>query len=150
MIVDGYNVIHAWGMDTSNLEDACTGLLNILDDYSGFSGEDVTVVTVTGPGDPCVKCAVGRVTVVYTAHGVTADTYIQRVAKQSGALLRVVTADWLEQLSVFGSGAVRITPDELKTMVGKAREKHLALLHRSTLTGTELKKRLSLDAFTEP
>ena len=150
MIVDGYNVIHAWGMDTSNLEDARTELLNILDDYSGGSGEDVTVVfDGYRTREPMRELRHGLVTVVYTARGVTADTHIQRIAKQSGAMLRVVTADWLEQLSVFGSGAVRITPDELKILVSKAREKHLSLLHRSTLTGGELKKRLSLDAISD-
>ena len=91
----------------------------------------------------------GLLTVVYTGHGITADTHIQRVARQRGAMLKVVTADYLEQLSVFGSGAVRVTPEELKLLVRQAREKHISLLHRSTLTGNELKKRLSIDAITE-
>ena len=44
MLVDGYNVIYAWKLDTTNLEDARHKLLHILDDYAGFSGEDITVV----------------------------------------------------------------------------------------------------------
>jgi len=91
----------------------------------------------------------GLLTVIYTAQGVTADTHIQRLARQHGGMLKVVTADYLEQLSIFASGAVRVTPDELKAMIRQAREKHLSLLHRSSLTGDELKKRLSLDAITE-
>lgn len=150
MIVDGYNVIYAWGLSTDNLEDARTELLNILDDYAGFTGEKITVVfDGYRTREAMREMSHGLLTVVYTAHGVTADTHIQRIARQSASMLKVVTADYLEQLSVFGSGAVRITPDELRLMIRQAREKHIALLHRSTLAGDELKKRLSLDAITE-
>ncbi len=150
MIVDGYNVIHAWGLDTNSLEDARTALLNLLDDYAGFSGEPVTVVfDGYRTREPMREMQHGLLTVIYTAQGVTADTHIQRLARQHGGMLKVVTADYLEQLSIFASGAVRVTPDELKAMIRQAREKHLSLLHRSSLTGDELKKRLSLDAITE-
>ncbi len=150
MIVDGYNVIHAWNIDTANLEGARTGLLNTLDDYAGFTGEDITVVFDGYRTREAMREEHhGLLTVVYTGHGVTADTHIQRVARQRGAMLKVVTADFLEQLSVFGSGAVRVTPDELKILVRQARERHISLLHRSTLTGDELKKRLSIDSITE-
>lgn len=150
MIIDGYNVIHAWGIDTANLEDARTALLNTLDDYAGFTGEDITVVfDGYRKREAMREEPFGLITVVYTAYGVTADTHIQRIAKQSGPMLKVVTADFLEQLSVFGSGAVRVTPEELKILVKQAREKHISLLHRSTLTGDELKKRLLIDAITE-
>ena len=150
MIVDGYNVIHAWNIDTSNMENARVELLNTLDDYAGFTGEDITVVfDGYRTREAMREERFGLITVVYTGHGVTADTHIQRVARQRGAMLKVVTADFLEQLSVFGSGAVRVTPEELKILVRQAREKHISLLHRSTLTGDELKKRLSIDAITE-
>lgn len=150
MIVDGYNVIHAWNIDTSNMENARVELLNTLDDYAGFTGEDITVVFDGYRTRETIREERhGLLTVVYTGHGVTADTHIQRIARQRGAMLKVVTADYLEQLSVFGSGAVRVTPEELKLLVRQAREKHISLLHRSTLTGDELKKRLSIDAITE-
>ena len=150
MIVDGYNVIHAWNIDTSNLENARIELLNTLDDYAGFTGEDITVVfDGYRTRESMREERVGLLTVVYTGHGITADTHIQRVARQRGSMLKVVTADYMEQLSVFGSGAVRVTPEELKLLVRQAREKHISLLHRSTLTGNELKKRLSIDSITE-
>lgn len=150
MIVDGYNVIYAWNIDTANLEDARAELLNTLDDYAGFTGEDITVVFDGYRTREALREEQhGLLTVVYTAHGVTADTHIQRIARQSGPMLKVVTADYLEQLSVFGSGAVRVTPDELKILVRQARQKHISRLHRSTLTGDELKKHLSIDAITE-
>lgn len=150
MIVDGYNVIYAWGLDTSNLEDARTSLLDILDDFAGFTGESITVV-FDGYRTKSVmsETRYGLIDVVFTAHGVTADTHIQRIAKTSSQPVTVVTADYLEQLSVFGSGSMRLTPAELQILIRQAREKHIALIHRSTLTGKELKRKLYLDAMSD-
>lgn len=150
MLVDGYNVIHAWGMDPRNLNDARAKLLHILDDYAGFSGENITVVFDSYKTKEVLsetKC--GLLTVIYTAYGVTADTHIQRTVNTSEKRLKVVTADYLEQLSVFGSGGVRITPNELKLLINLAREKHVGLLHKSSLSRSEMRKRLRLDAITE-
>lgn len=150
MIIDGYNVIHAWGLDTSNLEDARAKLLHILDDFAGFSGEDITVVfDGYNTKQPASVTKHGLLTVVFTAYGVTADTHIQRAAKGK-PMLKVVTSDYLEQLSVFEAGAVRITPQELKQLIQAEREKYLKLIHRSSLSPGELKKRLALDAITLP
>ena len=150
MLVDGYNVIHAWGLDTRNLEDARAALLHSLDDYAGYSGEDITVV-FDGYKKKARQSETkhGLLTVVFTAYGVTADTHIQRTVKSSKKRLTVVTADYLEQLSVFGGGAIRMTPEELKLLIKLAREKHIALLHRTSLTDGEIKKRLELDAIAD-
>ncbi len=150
MIVDGYNVIYAWGLDTSNLEDARISLLDILDDFAGFTGESITVVFDGYRTKSAMsETRYGLIDVVFTAHGVTADTHIQRIAKTSSQPVTVVTADYLEQLSVFGSGSMRLTPAELQILIRQAREKHIALIHRSTLTGKELKRKLYLDGMSE-
>lgn len=151
MIVDGYNVIHAWGLDTHSLEDARLCLLDALDDFAGYSGEPIIVVfdgyrTRT----PASELSHGLLSVVFTAYGVTADMHIQRLVRAGGeAAQKVVTADFLEQLSVFGAGALRITPDELKALIGAEREKHVHRLHRSSLEGRALGKRLHIDALGE-
>jgi len=94
MLVDGYNVIYAWRMDTRSLEDAREKLIHILDDFAGFSGEDITVVfDGYNTKDPASEVKRGLLTVVYTAHGVTADTHIQRMVKAGKKPLKVVTAD---------------------------------------------------------
>jgi len=151
VIVDGYNVIHAWRLDTSPLEDAREALLHVLDDFAGYSGENITVVfdgyqTKTEASE----YAHGLITVVFTAYGVTADTHIQRMVKAASAIsrrrLKVVTADYLEQLSVFEAGAMRMTPAELKLYIDAAREKHVDLIHRDSLEGKALKTRLKRDA----
>ncbi len=149
MIVDGYNVIYAWRLDTSNLEDARKALLDALDDYAGFTGESITVVfDGYRTKSAASETRYGLIDVIFTAHGVTADTHIQRIAKTSKEPVTVVTADYLEQLSVFGSGSMRLTPAELQILIRQAREKHIALIHRSTLSGKELKKKLYLDAIS--
>ena len=148
MLIDGYNVIHAWGLDTSSLENAREKLLHTLDNYAGYTGEDITVVfDGYNKKGPATEIQYGMLIVIYTAYGVTADIHIQRLVKIGGKSFKVVTADYLEQLSVFGSGAIRITPEELKQLIRSAREKYIALLDRSSLKGADLKKRLALDAF---
>lgn len=150
MIVDGYNVIHAWRLDTKNLGHARADLLHILDDYAGYSGEDITVVfDGYQVNSPMSETKHGLITVIFTAYGVTADTHIQRMVKQSRKRVKVVTADYLEQLSVFEAGAARMTPSELKLYIDAAREKHVDLIHRTSLSGRALKKRLNLDAISK-
>ena len=150
MIVDGYNVIHAWRMDTSNMEDARSALLHTLDDYAGYSGEQITVVfDGYQTKAEMSEFKLGLLTVVYTAYGVTADTHIQRMVKTSRKRVKVVTADYLEQLSVFEAGATRMTPDELTLYISAARDKHVDLLHRDSLNKDELQKRLKLDAISK-
>ncbi len=150
MLVDGYNVIHAWGMDTDNLEDARERLIDLLDDFAGFSGENITVVfDGYNTKEPETEDKRGLINVVFTAHGVTADTYIQRYVKETNNFVKVVTADYLEQLSVFASGAVRMTPNELKQLITKAREKHIALIDKDSLSESEIRKRLILDAIPD-
>ena len=150
MLVDGYNVIYAWKLDTTNLEDARHKLLHILDDYAGFSGEDITVVfDAYNKKNAGSEEKYGLLTVVYTDHNVTADTYIQRTVKQNSKKIKVVTADYLEQMSVFEAGAARITPYELKLYIDDARKKNIDHLHRSTLSGNDLRRKLKLDSIPD-
>ncbi len=150
MIVDGYNVIHAWGIDVANLGNARHALLHILDDYAGFSGEDIMVVfDAYNKKTAGVEEQQGLIKVVYTEYGVTADTYIQRAVKQCTRQLKVVTADYAQQLSVFEAGAIRVTPGELKLYIDAARNKHAGHLHRSSLSGNDLKARLMLDSIPD-
>lgn len=150
MLVDGYNVIHAWNIDTSNLGNARHQLIHILDDYAGYSGENITVVfDAYNKKQAGTEEKHGLVTVVYTDHNMTADTYIQRTVKQTSKRLKVVTADYLEQMSVFEAGAARITPSELKLYIDSARKRHLDHLHRSTLTGSDLRAKLKLDSIPD-
>ena len=57
----------------------------------------------------------GDLTLVFTRHGETADSYIERAAAQTPRYreLRVATSDGLEQSQVLSSGAIRMTSREL-------------------------------------
>ena len=147
MLVDGYNVIHAWHLDTHDLNAARDLLIHTLDDYAGYSGEDITIVfDGYNTRAPMSEELHGRITVVYTAYGVTADTHIQRAVSSVSRQMRVVTADYMEQLSVAAAGAIRITPSELRLMIADARRRHIAHIDRSSLTGRDLKAKLMRDA----
>ena len=150
MLVDGYNVIHAWRMDTDDLDASRDRLIHILDNYAGFSDEQITVVfdgyNIKGPINEEKH---GRITVIFTAYGVTADTYIQRAVRTNAKNCKVVTADYLVQMSVSAAGAIRITPGELKLIIKAARSRHIALIDRTSLSGSDLKNRLIIDAFTD-
>lgn len=54
-------------------------------------------------------------TLIFTRHGETADSYIERTAAQTPRYreLRVATSDGLEQSQVLSSGAIRMTSREL-------------------------------------
>ena len=57
----------------------------------------------------------GDLTLIFTRHGETADSYIERAAAQTPRYreLRVATSDGLEQSQVLSSGAIRMTSREL-------------------------------------
>ena len=54
--------------------------------------------------------------IVYTKEAETADSYIEKTSKELSKdyRVKVATSDNLEQVIIFGHGAVRITADELK------------------------------------
>ena len=53
--------------------------------------------------------------IVYTKEAETADSYIEKTAHElkKNYSVSVATSDGMEQIIIFGSGAVRVTPDEL-------------------------------------
>jgi len=131
LIVDGYNVIHAWPelekLKAAGLDHARGRLVSILANYAHLAGCRVWVVFDAHQ----VKNAAERqecvdgVEVVFTREGETADSFIERLAGElsaAGGTVYVVTSDWAEQRLVFGRGAYRLTPSELKKLVEKAKE----------------------------
>ncbi len=125
LIVDGYNMIGAWPeLQNDDLDKARGDLVEKLGDYSGFSGDEVTVVFdghLSGRPKANVQQKSG-VTVVYTRGGETADQYIERMVDERTAhlpraarpILKVATSDALEQSVVLSRGAVRISARELR------------------------------------
>ena len=132
-IVDGYNVIYAWESlrKTSeySLEKARESLLDVLSNYSAYTGMEITVVfdaylVKHGSGSDFVRegCRV-----VYTAEDQTADAFIEKMMRQLGPNydIRVVTGDRLLQFSAVHSGISRMTAKELEDEI-EGRELHNA------------------------
>jgi predicted RNA-binding protein with PIN domain len=68
---------------------------------------------------------VDGVEVIYTQQGETADSLIERMVgslSEEGGPVYVVTYDWAEQVIIFGRGAFRLTPAELREQVQRVKE----------------------------
>lgn len=151
LVVDGYNIIYAWphldNLKKESLEHARDKLIAMLVNYAAHSGEIVYVIFDAHQ----VKGGVERleersgIKIVYTKYGETADSVIEKMVGELTPLGRVyvATSDYNEQKIIFGRGAYRLTPNDLKKRMEqyRAREKKWA---RTKLTGdTYLENRLA-------
>lgn len=117
LLIDGYNIIFSWDelkeIAKENLEDARNMLIDRICAYKAMRPYEVIVVfdayKVKGNRGEVEK--VHNITVVYTKEAQTADSYIEKAACELGKKhhVQVATSDYLEQLIILGSGAVRIS-----------------------------------------
>ena len=125
LIIDGYNIINSWtdlfDLGHISMEDARKKLLDLLSDYQGYSGRRIVVVfdahkVREGLGSLDIH---DKIKVIFTRENQTADNFIERFVKNYGAgkIIRVATADYLEQKTVLQKGGFRMTPSELKIEV---------------------------------
>lgn len=133
LIVDGYNVIGAWAeadRKAWTLDASRDKLMHLLQDYCGYSGEEVVLVYDGYQSDrqTSTEERYGDLLLVYTRHGETADSYIERLVAQTPKYraVRVATSDGLEQSQVLATGAVRMTSRELLRELKQARQQGLA------------------------
>ncbi len=129
LIVDGYNVTHAWPslkqMMSVSLEDARDRLIERLAVYSQVTGAEVTVVfdahrtTSMANSEQWIQ----GVRVVFTRKGHSADHAIERLAYAVTAgedPLTVATSDRFQRDLVRGMGAAVISALELERRVVEA------------------------------
>jgi uncharacterized protein len=126
VIVDGYNVIHAWVplkrlLDVS-LEAAREKLVERLAVYSLVTGSDVTVVFDAHHSAARTNSEelVEGVRVVFTRKGHSADHVIERIAYAAGAAgdaITVATSDRTQRDLVRGMGGAVIDARELERRV---------------------------------
>ena len=120
LLVDGYNIIHAWpelaAMAKDNLEAARRRLMDMLCNYRGVRRCQLIVVfdAYKVKGNPGTVQQYHNISVVYTREAETADMYIEKVTRQiakteKGRRVRVATSDGLEQLIILGHGALRLS-----------------------------------------
>lgn len=155
LLVDGYNVIHAWpelNACKENLEEARNKLIDILANYGAFQDLEVTIVFDANAvrGAAAFEHLAGKVAVVYTQEGETADSHIERMAYdmvRQQKQVYVVTSDWVEQMVILGAGAYRISARELLQDVKKVNKLIKEGFSQSQLTYRrhELESRLNSD-----
>ena len=123
--MDGYNIIFAWDelkkLSEINLDAARTRLLDIMCNYQGY--RDVTLIVVFDAykvkGKVREVMEYNNIYVVYTKEAETADQYIEKVVHKIGSKhkVTVATSDGLEQIIIFGQGAIRMSAANLKADV---------------------------------
>ena len=126
VIVDGYNVIHAWVplkrlLDVS-LEAARDKLVERLAVYGMVTGSDVTVVFDAhhSTARTNTEALIEGVRVVFTRKGHSADHVIERIAYaagEAGDVITVATSDRMQRDLVRGMGGAVIDALELERRV---------------------------------
>jgi predicted RNA-binding protein with PIN domain len=127
VIVDGYNVIHAWPqlkrlLGDASLEAAREKLIDRLSVFGMVAGADVTVVfdahhsAARSNSEELVE----GVHVLFTRKGHSADHAIERIAyeaSQVGDVITVATSDRFQRDLVRGMGGAVISAIELERRV---------------------------------
>ena len=120
VLVDGYNVIHAWDdlrpIAEGDIDGSRNALINILCNYQGYRQCELILVfdayLVKGHDREVER--VDGISIVYTKEAETADMYIEKTSHKLARdyRVRVVTSDRMEQLIIIGNGAIRVTSEE--------------------------------------
>jgi predicted RNA-binding protein with PIN domain len=127
LIVDGYNVIHAWPslkklLSTASLEAARDELIQRVSVLGMITGESVTVVFDAHHSTSRANSSemVEGVQVTFTRKGHSADHAIERLAydaSKSGDIITVATSDRFQRDLVRGMGGAVISALELERRV---------------------------------
>ena len=127
LIVDGYNVVHAWTSlkqlaSSASLEAAREKLIERLSVLGLVTGEEVTVVFDAHHSNSLANTAetVEGVRVIFTRKGYSADHAIERLAYEANAagdVITVATSDRFQRDLVRGMGGAVISALELERRV---------------------------------
>lgn len=125
LIVDGYNVMHAWPelkrlMNEASLEAARDRLVERLAVFGMVSGAEVTVVFDSHRAAASSHETVEGVLVLFTRKGHSADHAIERIAyeaRDAGDVITVATSDRFQRDLVRGVGGAVIGALELERQV---------------------------------
>jgi len=131
LLVDGYNIIHAWPelreLVDDNMEGARMKLLDTLSNYQGVRECQIIVVfdayRVQGHFEEVIDYH--NIHMIYTKEAQTADQYIERFAhdNQKKYNITVATSDGLQQLIIRGAGCALLSARELKVEIDGVNER---------------------------
>lgn len=136
-LVDGYNIIFAWeelrSLAEVNVDSARDRLMDICCNFQGCSGATLILVfdAYRVKGNPGSVQKYHNIYVVYTKEAETADQYIERAVHKIGKKhhVTVATSDALEQMIIWGEGAVRLSAagflEEVEAANRRMREEYL-------------------------
>ncbi len=141
LIIDGYNVLFAWeetkAASERSLDLARTKLMDILADYSGFTGDDVLLVfdAYRSPDNTGKRFEHHGIEVVFTEAGESADAFIERMANRIGRddRVTVVSSDNLVRLGSFRSGVQRMSSRNLEEAVSRINGRIAEIIRRQNL-----------------
>ncbi len=130
MIVDGYNIVHAWDelncLLADNLDGARTKLMDMLCNYQGYLQCELIVVfdAYKVRGNLGEMFDYHNIHVVYTREAETADTYIEKLTHQISKdyFVTVATSDGLVQLITRGQNCRVMSARELKEDMERVNE----------------------------
>lgn len=112
LLIDGYNLVHAWDelkdLSLRDINAAALKLMDYISDYSGMTGLNTILVfdAYKLKDHPTEEILYHNIRVVYTKTAETADRYIERYAHENGRKydIIVVTSDGAEQIIIRGGG----------------------------------------------
>ncbi len=130
LLIDGYNIIFAWeelkALAEEKLDSAREKLIERMHSYRAFCDVEIIIVfdAYKVKGNTGEVERIKNLTVVYTKEAQTADSYIEKTAKElaKNYKVTVATSDSLEQMIVFGSGAYRMSAQSFKDEVERKEE----------------------------
>ena len=122
LIVDGYNIVHAWDelkcLINDNLDGARMKLMDILSNYQTFTQYETIVVfdAFKVKGNLGEMFDYQKIHVVYTKEAETADSYIEKLTHKisKNYQVTVATSDGLVQLITRGQNCIVMSAKELK------------------------------------
>lgn len=128
LLVDGYNIIFAWEelreLSQVNIDSARDRLMDILSNYQGSVGGTLILVfdAYKVKGNPGSVMKYHNIYVVYTKEAETADAYIEKAVHEMADRyqITVATSDRLEQMIIWGAGALRMSAGGLYEAVENA------------------------------
>lgn len=147
LLVDGYNIIHAWEelreLSDIHMDSARGKLLDILSNYQGMRKCHVIAVfdAYRVAGHKTEILDYHNIHVVYTKEAETADAYIERFAHENAKKYRVTvaTSDGLEQIIIRGAGCMLLSAKELLQEIERAKQQMAEQIKAMTVESEDVK-----------
>jgi len=139
LLVDGYNIIHAWPelkeLAEENMDGARMKLLEELSKFQGIQKCEIIVVFDAYRVQRNYEETMDwdNIHVVFTREAQTADDYIEKFAhdNQRQYNITVATSDHLEQMIIRGAGCAVLSADELKEEITRINEEVMQIYRDS-------------------